>query len=442
LKLRKALLCVFIGAALCFAAFWVFFESATAVLWTDQPEFALYAECFNATQDDYKVEFHYVENMAQRLSVISGSAEATPDLVVGNWLKSASTRALFKPLDSFFQKDRIAKIAFYPRLLALGTIDEQQYLLPVAFNIPALVFARANVRLLSNPFTIDFEEIKTLGKAYNVERNGIYSRMGFSPIWNDEFLYVTASLFNASFREAAVEKTIRAPATDDVPSETVDDVAWNPVALEEAIQALRSSTQESNSDIQAEDDFVFKYFYEPTPKLAIAGRILFTSMSSTEFFTLVQEQRSNLDFRWIAEKNTIPLSEDTVYYGVYKNGKAQKAADAFTEWFFQTETQRQLLEISRDQRVNETRFGISNGFSAMRTVTEQIFPQFYPSLLGHMPPSDFLAPPNILPQNWRILKTQVIIPYLHERLRQSESTPEVRSLEKRISDWYRLNRSF
>jgi hypothetical protein len=222
----------------------------------------------------------------------------------------------------------------------------------------------------------------------------------------------------------------------------VENVAWNPEALEKTIDALRAWTQEANTDIQAEDDFVFKYFYEPAAKLAIAGRILFTCMNSTEFFTLVPEQRSNLDFRWIAGNNTIPLSEDTVYYGVYKGGKAQKAADAFTVWFFQTETQRQLLELSRDQRVDQTRFGISNGFSAMRTVTEQIFPQFYPSLLGHMPPNAFLAPPNILPQNWRVLKDQVVIPYLHESLRQTAPTPELRPLERRISDWYRVNRSF
>ncbi|MDR3303608.1 MAG: extracellular solute-binding protein, partial [Treponema sp.] len=401
MKARFVLLLILMTISLFFVVSVVFFEPATAVLWTDQPEFALYVEWFNASQNNHKVEFHYVENTAQRLSTVSGMDGETPDLVIGNWLKSASTRTLFKPLDAFFEKEKVSRAAFYPRLLSLGTIDERQYRLPVSFNIPALVFARANARLLASPFTVEFEEIQTLGKAYNIVQNSIYSRMGFSPIWNDEFLYITASLYNTSFREAAVveargKNEQPAPA---IPSETVETVAWNPDALEKTLDALRAWTQEANTDIQAEDDFVFKYFYEPAAKLAIAGRILFTCMNSTELFTLVQEQRSNLDFRWIAENNTIPLSEDTVYYGVYKSGKAQKAADAFTAWFFQIETQRQLMEISRDQRVNETRFGISNGFSAMRTVTEQIFPQFYPSLLGHMPPSAFLAPPNILPQN-------------------------------------------
>lgn len=392
------------------------FEPATGVLWTDRPEFALYAEYFNSSQERYKIETRYYEFPAQRLTETTES----PDIVVGNWLKSVSTRNLFKPLNRFFTQNQVAKTAFYPRLLALGNIENKQYLLPVAFNIPAIVFARANGPLLSNPFTVTFEELKALGTGYNMGQNGIYSRMGFSPAWNDEFLFVATTLFNVSFREA-------------------DPLAWNPEALEQAIGYLRNWTQESNTSIQAEDEFVFKYCYDPPAKLAASGRILFTYMNSMDFFTLTQESRTNLDFRWIAEQDTIPLFEETVYYGIYKKGKAKKAATAFTQWFFQAETQRLLLEISRKQGIHETLFGISSGFSALRIVTEQIFPQFYPSLLGHMPPESFLSPPAILPRNWMSVKERVILPYLHDRIR-SQSREEIRSLERRITDWYRLNR--
>ncbi|MDR0628906.1 MAG: hypothetical protein LBG24_04585 [Treponema sp.] len=391
------------------------FEPATAVLWTDRPEFALYAEYFNSSQERYKIETRYYEFPAQRLTETTES----PDIVVGNWLKSVSTRRLFTPLNRFFTRDQVAKNAFYPRLLALGNIENKQYLLPVAFNIPAIVFARANGSLLSNPFTVTFEELKALGIGYNMGQNGIYSRMGFSPAWNDEFLFVATTLFNVSFREA-------------------DPLTWDPEALEQAIAYLRNWTQESNTSIQAEDEFVFKYCYDPPAKLAASGRILFTYLNSMDFFTLTQESRTNLDFRWLAEQDTIPLFEETVYYGIYKKGKAKKAAAAFTQWFFQAETQRFLLEISRNQGIHETLFGISSGFSALRTVTEQIFPRFYPDLLGHTPPDDFMAPPNILPRHWNSLKEQVILPYLRDRIRQAgEAVP--RPLERRVNDWYRIN---
>ena len=87
----------------------------------------------------------------------------------------------------------------------------------------------------------------------------------------------------------------------------------------------------------------------------------------------------------------------------------------------------------------ETSFGIGGGFSAMRPVTEMIFPQFYPGLLGHMPPEDFLSPANILPGNWMILKERVILPYLHERARQPNNAG-IYQLERRLADWQRVNR--
>jgi len=48
-------------------------------------------------------------------------------------------------------------------------------------------------------------------------------------------------------------------------------------------------------------------------------------------------------------------------------------------------------------------------------------------------------PPNILPRNWMAIKERVLLPYLRERIRHS-GNEEVRPLERRISDWYRLNR--
>jgi ABC-type glycerol-3-phosphate transport system substrate-binding protein len=394
-----------------------FRRSDTAVLWTDRPEFAFYAEQFNAGQDRYKVEARYFESPAQKLT----EPGEYPDIAAACWLKSASTRALFSPLDSIFNdKKGISKSFFYPRLLSLGNIDGKQYLLPVAFNIPALVFSRDYSQSMSNPFTVDMKEIMEKGKAYNAETKGVYTRMGFSPSWNDEFLFITAALFNTGFREAS-------------------PMAWDPAALEEAMAWIQSWIAEANTGIQAEDDFAFKYLYEPAAKLVSSGRILFAYMDSSRFFTLAPERRAALNFRWIAEKEIIPLDEKTIYFGIHKKARAGKAALAFANWFFRTDTQRLLLESSKNKRLNETSFGISGGFSAMRTVTEQIFPHFYPSLLGHMPPESFLSPPNILPRNWTLIKERVILPYLRERIRKP-GREEIRSLEKRIAEWYQMNR--
>ena len=387
----------------------------TAVLWTDRPEFAFYAEYFNTAQEQYKVEVRYFNYPAQKLTTTTDY----PDIVAGSWLKSSSTRVFFRALDGYFNSRNLSKNAFYPRLLAMGNIDNKQYLLPVSFNAPVVIFARERAELLSNPFTIGFEEMKNLGKDFNRVNSGVYTRMGFSPAWNDNFLYITADLFNVSFREA-------------------NPLAWDSQALERAMGYIYSWTSEINTGVQAEDDFTFKYFYDPPAKLVLSGRILFTNINSDDFFSLSEEQRSSLDFRWISEKNTIPLIEGSPYLALVKKSKAPKAAMAFINWFYQADTQRYILEKNRDNRMFETNFGISGGFSSIRSVTEQIFPQFYPDLLGHMPPEEFLSPANILPQNWIPLKEYTILPYLRERARLP-NRDNITPLERRISDWLRLN---
>jgi ABC-type glycerol-3-phosphate transport system substrate-binding protein len=399
------------------------FESDTVILWTDRPEFALYGEYFNADQNRYKVEIRYFEAPAQRL-VETGEY---PDIVAASWLNSASIRSLWRPLDDLFKKDGLDEAAFYQRLLSLGKIDNRQYLLPVNFNIPALIFASPTRRVgddftqsYSNPFTIEMDEIKQRGKAFNTGTGGIYTRMGFSLSTNDEFLFLAAILFGAAFREAS-------------------PIAWESQALEQSIRYVNEWIAEANTGVQMEDDFAFKYFFDPPDKLVNSGRILFTYMDSSRFFTLPEERRSNLDFRWIAAREMIPIDEWGVYYGIHRRTRALNGAKAFTRWFFTTETQKLLLEAEKGKRTTELSFGIAGGFSAMRTVTEQVFPQFYPDLLGRIPPENYLSPPNILPRNWISVKERVILPYLRERIRSS-SREEVRPLDRRVSDWYRLNR--
>jgi ABC-type glycerol-3-phosphate transport system substrate-binding protein len=396
-------------------------NNKTAILWSDQPEFALYGEYFNASQNQYKVETYYYDFPAQKLqeTIPSKEGRVYPDIVAGSWLKSASTRAFFKPLDKYLKGNALARDAFYMRLLAMGNIDGKQYLLPVSFNAPVVIFARNKQDMLSNPFTIDFDEIKGLGNSFNTETGGTYTRMGFSPTWDDNFLFIIATLFNASFRES-------------------EPLAWDSSALDSAMNFACDWTCEANASIQSVDDFTFKYLYDPPAKLVLSGRILFTCMDSGSFFTLPEDQQNNLDFRWLAEGNTIPLAEQSIYFGLAKKGKAPKAAEAFLHWFFNTDTQRELLERSHKNLMFESSFGIAGGFSAMRPVTEQIFPQFYQGLLGHMPPPESLSPANILPSNWMILKERVILPYLHDRARQPNNEGVVR-LERRLADWLRIS---
>jgi len=390
--------------------------SNTAVLWTDRPEFAFYAAYFNAAQDKYKIEVRYFQSVAQELA----ASAQRPDIVAASWLRSASTKTLFKPLDSLFSRDGLDRALFYPQLLALGTSGRKQYLLPVNFNIPAIIFQREFSDSQASPFTIELEEIKERGQTFNAVANNTFSKMGFSPLLNAEFLLIVANFFGTDFQEAS-------------------PITWNDDAMGRAIAWIQQWITEANTSIQMEDSFVSKFYFEPPEKLVNAGRVLYIHMNSDRFFALPEERRMNLDFRWLMANGMIPLDEWSVYFGIIRRTQARSAAQAFAQWFFTAETQRMLLDEKRRQRLSDTSFGIAGGFSAMRTVTERVFPQFYPALLGRMPPDNFLAPTNILPGNWLEIKERVILPYLQDRARHSDHS-EIKPLERRITDWYRLNR--
>jgi len=387
----------------------------TAYILTDRPEFALYGEYFNNSQKQYKISVRCVDNLADELK----KPNFNPDIIAGSWLKNASTGTHFKALDNLFGASKLSRSIFSDRLLAYGRIDRNQYLLPVSFNIPALIFLKDRENGIPNPFTIGFEDIKNATNGYNVEARGAYTRMGFSPLWDDNFLFLTAVLYGASFKEA-------------------NPLSWDTAALESSMDYISEWTRQINNNNQAVDDFTFKYFFDPPEKLIQSGRILFSFMKSDRLFTLVEDSKNNLDFRWLMEQNKIPITEDAVFLGIPKKGKSQKAAKAFVQWFFQIDSQRKLLEYSKANRVNETVFGICGGFSALSPVTEQIFPLFYPELLGRMPPSEFLEAPEILPENWVVIKERVVLPYLHDRARKEDT--EIYSLEKRLADWTRTNR--
>jgi hypothetical protein len=282
-----------------------------------------------------------------------------------------------------------------------------------------MIFSQDKEKLLPG-FTIGLDEIKELGKNYNAETRGVYIRMGFSPTWDNNFLFVIASMFNVSFKEAS-------------------PLAWDASALERAMTYAYEWNREANSNIQAVDDFTFKYLYNPPTKTILSERILFSCMYSDHFFTLPQDDQNNLDFRWLVDQNIIPLADKSTYLGLAKKGKAPKAAEAFLRWFFNINTQRSLLEKNHQNRMFETSFGISGGFSAMRPVTEQVFPQFYRSLLGHMPQPELLSPANTLPGDWILLKERVILPYLRDRARQPDQEGLI-PLETRLADWFRVNR--
>ncbi|MDR2521945.1 MAG: hypothetical protein LBC72_05280, partial [Spirochaetaceae bacterium] len=178
------------------------FETATLTLWTDAPEFAFYAQAFNTAQVKYKIEVHEKRTLGLELETAARERRPLPDIVAGKWLKAASLLGLWQKTDFLFAKNSVHKKMFYDVLLEFGRNGKEQLLLPVSFNLGAMVFmpdavpSTPPLAALSapNPAPLTLAEVRRAGAAFNLLSGGVYTRTGFSPTWewNGDFLYTAA----------------------------------------------------------------------------------------------------------------------------------------------------------------------------------------------------------------------------------------------------------
>jgi len=62
---------------------------------------------------------------------------------------------------------QLGKDRFYSKLFSVGYFDEKQYLLPVSFNLPCVMFSSEIDIEIPNNYMLSLEEIKTLSKDFN-----------------------------------------------------------------------------------------------------------------------------------------------------------------------------------------------------------------------------------------------------------------------------------
>ncbi len=390
-------------------------EQKIAVIWTDKIDFVSYCEVFNNSQNKYKVIVEYKENPAD--AIINASVQ--PDIVIGPWLKGKAARIHFSKINNLFGEDKIKKTDFYPELLNLGNIAGNQYLLPISFNLPLIIFSAENKGLIENTFTISPDEIRNLSIKFNKLSKRSYSKMGFSPRWSEDFLYMTAKGFYASFEEEH------------------NFFSWNDKSLKNAVNYIRSWSKEVNSSSDAEDEFKFKYLYDSPFVFINGGRCLFYYVSSEELFSMPKDKLENIDFRWLSFNGKTPLKDDILYAGICNKAKNRKAAEAFFIWFYKEENQKQLLDRSNKMNLMISGFGLAGGFSAISSITEKVFPYYYPLLLSHLPQTNSIYAPHILPSNWPQLKNEILMPYLKDICSSKQKQAETLSLNKKITEWYK-----
>ena len=383
-------------------------ENRAAVLWTTRPELAVYAQQYNTVQNKYKIEVLYVKSPLTQLE----KTKQKPDIFIADFLNHKQASLVFKDISPLLNDKSINKETFYPALLEAGRDGNKQYVLPVSFNLPAITFVQNQLYNHDTMFLADIETIRQEGISFNKQEGGAWVKLGFSPLWDKEnaFIFLVASLFGAQFCEGNSDT-----------EKNEESVQWNAEALQTALAYIRNWIHESTGSFQAEDDFIYKYFFDPPSKLLL-----------DDYFAMDREKNTALDFRWLAYNDTIPVLENILSFGIYKNTRAANAAYDFARWLFSEQTQDYLLKTSFDTQLSGSVFGIAGGFSAMQTVTESIFPKYYKNLLGHIPPAALFTVPPELPVHWLEIKETVVLPYMLAEIRDVQKNN--RSLPERFAD--------
>ena len=175
-------------------------EQRRIVIWTSCAEFAQYTELFNNTHPGSNAVIVYKSNPAQELP--PAKDELPPDIVIGSWLRTDKTQKQFKSLDYLFDRQTVSSSMFYEQLLEAGKVRKTQYLLPVSFNLPAIIFSNSNSEYISENYMMSLDQIKSAGMSFNEKnKKGSFSRIGFIPSASDDFLYLATKLYGADFRE-------------------------------------------------------------------------------------------------------------------------------------------------------------------------------------------------------------------------------------------------
>lgn len=391
-------------------------EEKRITICTANREFAPYIEFFNETHSQ-KAILVYRENPAA--SIASKTDKQNADIIIGSWLKNERTKKYFYPMNFIFRKNILSSSIFYPIFLKNGELSKRQYLLPVSFNLPVIIFSSENSELVPDNYTISFDQIKSAGTTFNKKnKNGAYTRMGFALQSSNDFLYLATKTMGADFAETKS-----------------GDFTWNKEFLAETIDYLKEWISSSNGSVQTESDFVYKYLSESDDKRVLSGRTLFAYTTSDRLFQIPKNQLEKIDYRWIQMDGSIPVEDSMIMMGIPRTSKNKAGAVEFISWFFDDETQQALLAHTDSMHLNVTNFGIANGFSSVKEVNDYILPRQYTKLLSNIPQAGQFIIFERKPVHWDEIKQTVIIPYIKDAIKAEDNGRKIITLEERYKEW-------
>lgn len=388
----------------------------TVLIWTNKSELVSYAEVFNSEQNKIKVVIAYKE----KISLPNAKDERSPDIVIGSDIRNENTKKNFTSIGYLFHNPKMKKSQFYGKVLDCGKIGRVQYLIPISFNLPLMIFTKDNENLLPNDYLISLDELRDISALYNKKNSrGIFTSIGYAPRWNEDFMYTVAKMQGSDFKFSDKKE---------------DRFTWNQQNLDSAISYMKNWTLSNNDSSNAEEDYAFKYLYMPEYKLVASNRCFFEYTTSDSFFVLPADKINGLDYRYLCYNDKIPLDDDIVFLGLYKKSENTTNAEKFIVWLLNEDTQAKVLERNHKMKLNTLTFGVLGGFSSLQSVNEKVLTKYNPGLRKNLPLADYLQPTNLYPEQWETIKESVICPYLLDGTNTATDKNE-ESISQRMKRW-------
>ena len=345
---------------------------------TDQKDMILISEYYNSIQDSSRLRLIYDDYIS-----LEDILAHNPDLVIGKDMNNPLFYEQFVPL--------IPPEGIYPVLVGEKDEDGRTGLLPLAFDMPLIVYSRD---LKGMPLMMTGNDLKRVGAAGNREEESQYTHMGFSPLWKGEFLYWYMKSLNISFYRDG-------------------EFRYDQSRLDEGIGAIRAWVDEENGGLEKEKAFSDKYRYIPDYKLLQQGIIDFSAMKFSEYSGLPGKETARMTYSWFGDGENISPA-DCLYGGILAESEHEERSREFLYWLLSEEGQKELIHY---KGVVSPGFALFDRFSSLERINRLFLPLTFSDKLGlRIFMSEQLGPPLPEPENWSAVKENVIFPWLEETL--------------------------
>ncbi len=193
-----------------------------------------------------------------------------------------------------------------------------------------------------------------------------------------------------------------------------------------------------NGGVDRDALFAQRDLVQPWYKLLTARKMLFALAPFTELFALPEEKRQDFDFRWLSRTAWSPSWKMSCLPASCARRETRRKRGRSCSGSAALPTQQSLLTVNQSRRIGV--FGVTNGFSALKSINEKDLPQKYPILLGHVPLESFLSFPEMLPDNWLSIRGTngtdgVIWQWILAAASVSPSDQPVKPLDKTLQEW-------